>query len=142
ASRLTGGSISGRDKNMYTYKLIGYSGVRMRRQDELGELNYGRNMVLTNIEWRFPIVSDLNYYMWYMFPDFLFRSFYGVFFVDVGLAWNDEEPKLENSLYSYGVGLRFHTFILQTFPFSLNFIWAYSPVNDKTEFYFLFGPVF
>jgi Tol biopolymer transport system component len=142
ASRLTGGSITGKDSYRYTYKLIGYSGVRMRRGDVPYELNYGRNMMLTNIEWRFPIVSDLNYHMWYMFPDFLFRSFYGIFFVDAGLVWDNGEPKLENSLYSYGVGLKFHTFILQMYPFSLNFIWAYSPINDKTQFYFLFGPVF
>ena len=84
----------------------------------------GKKIFVNNLEWRFPIVKDLNYHMWYMFPDFFFKTFYGAIWTDAGLAWNDDEElgrmKLESWKGSYGFSLRFHTFILQQYPLLLN----------------------
>lgn len=140
ASRILGANSTGKDS--YTYGLIGNSGVRMKYRSDLYDANYGNNILLANIEWRFPISKDLNYHMWYMFPDFLFRTFYGILFFDAGIAWNNSAIDTNNVLYSYGISLKFHSFIYQIYSYSLNFTWAYSPINKETEFYFSFGPVF
>jgi Tol biopolymer transport system component len=143
AARLGGGSITGRDSSLYTYSLIDYSHVKMRPQPGLDTRDFGTNIAYANLEWRVPITPDLNWYWWFMFPDFLFRSVYGIVFADAGVVWdNGVEPDLKNALYSYGAGVRFHVFILQTYPFSLNFLWGYSPINKEVEYFFSFGPVF
>jgi hypothetical protein len=62
--------------------------------------------------------------MWYIFPDFFFKTFYGTIFIDSGFAFNRDDPggplALDRARASYGFGARVHTFILQLYPLLLN----------------------
>ncbi|MFH1367543.1 MAG: hypothetical protein ABII64_00315 [Elusimicrobiota bacterium] len=102
-----------------------YLGGANRVRGYPSNLNYaGHRLFVNNIEWRFPISRNLNYHMWYFFPDFFFKTFYGSIFVDTGFAWDRDEELInidpEQVRGSYGFSLRFYTFILQAYPFLLN----------------------
>jgi dipeptidyl aminopeptidase/acylaminoacyl peptidase len=90
-----------------------------------GDATYaGRRIFVNNLEWRFPVVYNINYHMWYIFPDFFFKTLYGTLFVDAGTTYNDdfELGHLTGDYWkgSVGGGLRCHTFILQMYPLLLN----------------------
>ncbi|MFN3966191.1 MAG: hypothetical protein ACK4JE_00630, partial [Endomicrobiia bacterium] len=144
ANRTLGISSTGPDK--YYYSLFRYNRVRTSNRYKNGdyiEPLYGPNLLVNNLEWRFPIVNDINYYMWYLFPDFFFRSFYGIAFFDIGSVWKENsEPDISKFRYCYGIGLQFDTFILQMFYLPINFYLSYSPINERYEFFFSFGSVF
>lgn len=83
------------------------------------------------IGWRFPIVYDINYYMWYMFPDLFFKGFYGETFCDFGF---------DEKLYSYssvGVKFKLYSFVLQTYvlKFELTFAKQFD-INKPVYVYF------
>lgn len=106
----------------------------------------GRRIFVNNLEWRFPLVYDINYHMWYIFPDFFFKTLYGTLFVDSGFVYNDNIELRDLSLDywrgSYGAGLRFHTFILQSFPLMLNIQVARRMDSPDTVLYFSAGSSF
>ncbi|MBN1621937.1 MAG: PD40 domain-containing protein [Endomicrobiales bacterium] len=106
----------------------------------------GHRVFLNNIEWRFPIVYNINYHLGFMFPDFFFKTFYGALFVDSGVTWNEDiELKnipIEQWHGSYGLGLRFHTFLLQSYPVLLNFQLARKMEGPSHVFYFTMGTNF
>jgi len=135
-NRLMGIVSGGRDKS--EYRLERFDRVRMYANNQV----YGSKLLVYNLEWRFPIVYDIDYYTAFMFPDFLFRSFYGTAFIDNGFVSKDIPEEKIDYRYSYGIGIGFDTFVLQSFYMPLNFYAAYSPINDKYEYYFNFGSVF
>ena len=79
----------------------------------------------------------------YYFPaiEYLGQIF-GVFFVDMGVAWDDEFPKYNNKdswnyssnqngngwIMSYGLGPRF---IFLGMPWKLDYAWQYDPYEGK-----------
>lgn len=106
----------------------------------------GSRFALATAEWRFPLFKDLNYYMWYIFPDFYFKAIFADVFTDVGYVWDTQAqleglkiPGLRNSV---GLGVSLHTFILQTFPFVLRFEWAQTTTEGGGIFYVYLGPTF
>ncbi|MBI4386580.1 MAG: PD40 domain-containing protein [Elusimicrobia bacterium] len=108
--------------------------------------NVGYRGALATAELRFPVVPNLDYYMWYFFPDFYFKMISLAFFTDAGYAWNTG-PQLSGAhwrdiRHSYGVGLRLHTFILQLFPLVLHFDYAQRATSDGGVFYVYLGPLF
>jgi len=132
-------SSSGRDK--YNFQLYGYDRLRIK-PDNNTEWT-GCNLLLNNLEFRIPILKDINYHMWYFFPDFFFKTLYCIIFSDLGIVWNDyNQLKQENIKYSYGLGFKVYTFILEIYPMSINLLYSYSPLNKQSEWYFLFGNVF
>jgi len=122
ALRVFGGVSFGRDAG--TYVLGGFDRVRGYSSNPATGYT-GTKLTFANIEWRFPIAYNVNYYMWYMLPDFYFKTIYGSVFLDSGYTWNDDSElaniKRDDIHGSYGVSLRVHTFLLQTFPVMLNF---------------------
>ncbi|OGS24596.1 MAG: hypothetical protein A2314_01730 [Elusimicrobia bacterium RIFOXYB2_FULL_50_12] len=106
----------------------------------------GRRLFVNNIEWRFPLVHNINYHIWYFFPDFFFKTMYGSVFVDGGLAWNDEDELLADTAGaakgSYGAGIRVHTFILESYPLMLNFELARRMDQHNYVLYFTLGSTF
>ena len=127
------------------FKLGGFDRVRGYSSD-LSDGYIGKKIIFSNVEWRFPIFYNINYHMWYFLPDFYFKTMYGAVFADSGLAWNDdyELQKITNEQArgSYGVSLRVHTFILQTFPLLLNFQLARRFEGPHYVFYFATGTNF
>lgn len=96
--------------------------------------------VISNLEFRFPLFFDVNYHLWFLFPDFLFKNIYAAVFTDNGILWNNGDyGNLKNSM---GLGLRFQTFVLQTFPVILQFDWARRTSNGDQIFYLSLGPNF
>jgi hypothetical protein len=81
---------------------------------------------------RIPLVYDINYYMWYLFPDLFFKSFYQENFIDFGL--DAEKQKVYTAL---GVKFKLYTFVLQTFVlrFELTFAQQFE-INKPLYVYF------
>lgn len=106
----------------------------------------GPRLLATSVEWRFPIVNNINYHMWYLFPDFFFKSFYGALFCDAGAVWDADN---ENGVFegqrwkeSAGLSLRFHTFILQAYPLMLNLQFVRRFDDAENVIYFSAGSGF
>ena len=105
---------------------------------------YGQNAILMNYELRLP------FFMYYVPTIEFLGQIFGVFFVDVGVAWNDEFPKYSDEsswinpsqplsticneddcsgwLMSYGFGPRF---IMFGMPWKLDYAWQYNPHKGK-----------
>lgn len=81
---------------------------------------------------RIPLVYDINYYMWYLFPDLFFKSFYEENFIDFGL--DAEKQKFYAAL---GVKFKLYTFVLQTYVlrFELTFAQQFE-INKPVYVYF------
>jgi outer membrane protein assembly factor BamA len=118
------------------FSLGGYERLRGIPSDSIT----AKRIYLANIEWRFPLFYNLNYHMWYIFPDFFLKTVYGVLFTDVGLAWNDDSRFSSTTIDDWkgtcGVGVRTHTFVLQTFPLMFNFYLARQFEGPNLVFYF------
>jgi len=114
---------------------------------ELGA-RYGNKALLMNFELRLPMLM-------YYFPAIEYLGqFFGVFFVDMGVAWNDNFPEYHNRdswepddencvdinaslgcdhngegwIMSYGFGPRF---IFLGMPWKLDYAWQYDPYEGK-----------
>src|SRR5205814_606683 len=99
----------------------------------------GSRIAVGTAEWRFPVAPDLNYYMWYFFPDFYFKAVFGSLFTDTGYAWDSpgqakrtQWASLRNSV---GAGLRVYTFILQEFPLIVSMDYARRTTSNGGIFY-------
>ena len=118
----------------------GFGGINQLRGYEFREF-IGSRLAWTNLEYRFPLVDSLN------FPIFSLVQIRGLFFIDVGAAWfeddlwwdpvtetyrvdatfqpvkfdfwNSDLDELQDARASYGVGFQFLLFGLQ-----LNWTWA------------------
>lgn len=139
--RCLAGSSYGRDAG--DFRLGGLDRVRGIPSDNRYE---GPRLFVTSVEWRFPIVHNINYHMWYIFPDFFFKSFYGAVFCDAGAAWqaDNETGIFEGQRWkeSAGVSLRFHTFILQAYSLLLNVQFARRFDDAENVLYFSAGSGF
>ena len=128
------------------FPLSGQGGVRGYPRES--SLNQKRNIFLNNIELRFPLFGDLNYHMWYMFPDFYFKNIYLGIFSDQGARWDgsareflsrSRAARKDDVMHSFGLSLKLNTFILETFPFFFSFEWAKKTTASGGIFY---GSVF
>jgi hypothetical protein len=81
---------------------------------------------------RIPLVYDINYYMWFLFPDLFFKGFYQENFIDFGL--DAEKQKVYTAL---GVKFKLYTFVLQTYVlrFELTFAQQFE-INKPVYVYF------
>ena len=141
-NRFVAGRSTGRDRLAFDFGGLG--GVRGFSGSS--SMNEREGMFLNNAELRVPLVKEMNYYMWYMFPDFYFKAIYGKLFVDSAYGWNDS-----GELRSFGVskvrgavgaGVNVHTFVLQTFQLVLSFDYAVRTSDGGKIFYFYLGPLF
>ncbi len=100
-----------------------------------------KSMLVNNIELRLPVVSNINYYVWYMFPDFYFKSFFATLFIDSGVGYDSGFENFEK-VYSFGAGLKLYSFIIQTFPlvFKIECAKPFSP--EPSRWYFSIGSFF
>lgn len=127
------------------FSLAGQGGVRGYPRESLLDRQSG--IALNSVEARFPLFPDLNYHMWYMFPDFYFKNIYLGLFSDQGARWKGssrdlwepENPKDRETLHALGISLKLNTFILETFPFFFSFEWAKGTKASGSVFY---GSVF
>ncbi len=137
-----GGSSFGRDRQVF--RAGGDDMIRGYGRFDAG--NAANNFLINNIEFRFPIFFNANYHIWFFFPDFLFKNIYGALFMDSGLLWNRRGDLLVQNMtdakHSLGVGLRFQTFVLQTFPVILRVDFARRTSDGEQTFYFGLGPTF
>ncbi|MBI5623215.1 MAG: PD40 domain-containing protein [Elusimicrobia bacterium] len=126
------------------FSVGGVGGVRGFRRGS--SENLGSQMAAANLEWRFPVVKDLNWYMWFFAPDFYFKAIYGTIFTDAGYLWESrhtvEKARWRDLKHSYGVGLSIYTFVMQEFPFVLSLDYARQTATNKGIFYFYLGPSF
>lgn len=107
---------------------------------------WGEKMLVTTLEWRFPLVHNINYNMYYLFPGLFFKSLYGGVFTDGGFAFRRDEEfrRLTGDYWKGGGGLalRCHTFVLQTFPMTLSLQWAWRMDRPVPVTYFSAGSAF
>ena len=101
---------------------------------------------MNNAELRVPLVKDMNYYMWYMFPDFYFKGIYGKLFADTAYGWDAGREfgraGASGPETSVGAGVNVHTFVLQAFQLVLSFDYAVRTSDGGRIFYFYLGPLF
>ena len=141
-NRFVAGRSTGRDRRAFDFGGLG--GVRgFSGSSSLYEKT---GVFLNNTELRVPLASDLNYYMWYMFPDFYFKGIYGKVFLDSAYGW-DARPELRSFGLSkvtgaVGAGIDVHTFVLQSFQLVLSFDYAVRTSDGGKIFYFYLGPLF
>ncbi|PCI36553.1 MAG: hypothetical protein COB53_09125 [Elusimicrobia bacterium] len=133
----------GRDSAQFI--LGGIGGLRGYGRSTVRDL--GRSGGIGTAELRFPLWANMDYYMWYVFPDFYFKAISAAVFTDVGHVWDTqgqlEVSRLNNLRHSYGVGLRIHTFILQLFPLVIHFDYAKRTTSSGDGiFYVYLGPLF
>jgi len=141
-NHFTAGRSVGRDRRRFNFGGLG--GVRGFHSSASETEKPG--VFLNNAELRVPVFKDLDYYMWFMFPDFYFKSVYAKAFVDSGYGWEDGGglgrfgvSRVRNSV---GVGVNVHTFILQAFPLVISFDYAVRTSDGGKIFYLYLGPLF
>ena len=119
-------------------------GVRGYRRFNAPET--GGRLAGLNAEWRFPVLPDLDYHMWYLFPDFYFKAVFGSIFTDAGSVWSSagqlEGSRWRDVRHSVGAGLTVYTFILQEFPLIISMDYARRTTSPGGAFYFYLGRLF
>ena len=142
AFRAQGGQTIGRDHPQFV--LGGLNGVRGYGRSTTTDV--GKRLGILNAEWRFPVAPDLNYYMWYFFPDFYFKAVFGTLFTDTGYAWDSQEQvgalRWRDIRNSAGLGLRLYTFILQEYPLVIAMDYARRTTSPGGVFYVYLGQYF
>lgn len=141
-NRFVAGRSTGRDRRAFDFGGLG--GVRGFSGSS--SMNEKPGVFLNNSELRVPLVKDMNYYMWYMFPDFYFKSIYGKLFVDSAYGWDEggglRDFGVSKVRAAVGAGVNVHTFVLQTFQLVLSFDYAVRTSDGGRIFYFYLGPLF
>ncbi|MFH1823990.1 MAG: peptidase MA family metallohydrolase [Candidatus Firestonebacteria bacterium] len=115
---------------------FGLGGMYSLRGYDFDEYS-GNNMFLANIEFRFPLIDNINYVILPL-NLLLIKKLKVVLFMDEGAVWDgfDYFP-WENFRNSVGVGLRLHTFIGEYYPLILRFDVAKRTDRFSTEVYYL-----
>lgn len=141
-NRFIAGRSTGRDRRAFDFGGLG--GVR--GFSSTSPLNEKPGVLLNNAELRLPLVKDMNYYMWFMFPDFYFKGIYGKLFMDSAYGWERGSDlrgfgasRVKNAV---GAGVNVHTFVLQAFQLVLSFDYAVRTSDGGRIFYFYVGPLF
>jgi outer membrane protein assembly factor BamA len=118
---------------------------RLRGFSRNDPANSAPRYVMTNLEWRFPI-KYMNYYTWFIFPDFYFKAIYGALFTDAGYAWDRssdlETLKADRVRNSAGLGVRMPVFVLQTFLATVALDVAKRTDTNNWVWYVSLGPEF
>ncbi len=140
--RFLAGESTGRDRKSFNFGGLG--GVR--GMSSSSDLDSASRVLVNNFELRAPLLKDLNYYMWFMFPDFYFKAIYAKVFFDSAYGWNTHARlmnfRASDIKSSAGVGVDIHTFILQAFQLVLSFDYAVRTSDGGEIFYFYLGPLF
>lgn len=141
-NRFVAGRSVGRDRRNFGFGGLG--GVRGFSSVEAEYETPG--VFLDNAELRFPLVKDMDYYMWYMFPDFYFKGIYGKVFADTAYGWDRGSDLRDFGISrvdaSVGAGVNVHTFILQAFQLVLSLDYSVRTSDGGKLFYFYLGPLF
>ena len=112
AFRTFGGNVVGRDKNLFPYQIGGFNTIRAHPFLAF----QGTTALIANLEFRFPLLEAVAF----GFPvPWVIRGFSGVFFVDMGTAFNeptnfkgfdDATGRFRDIKASFGLGARFVLF--------------------------------
>ena len=95
---------------------------------------YGRNLILSNNELRFPLVNDL--YIGMPFGNMRFQSIRGAVFFDAGNAWENDYDHLYGSM---GFGFRIALGYITVLRFDFARRTDFRTVSNKYNFDFFFG---
>ncbi|OGS07763.1 MAG: hypothetical protein A2270_05000 [Elusimicrobia bacterium RIFOXYA12_FULL_51_18] len=140
--RFLAGESVGRDKRAFDFGGLG--GVR--GFSSTSPMESASRVLMNNFEFRTPLFKDLNYYMWFMFPDFYFKAVYAKVFFDSAYGWDQGTQfrsfRGADIQSSAGIGVNIHTFILQAFQLVLSFDYAVRTHDGGRIFYFYLGPLF
>jgi hypothetical protein len=140
ANRFFFGFSTGRDKKNFSFG--GINGLR--GYPRYNDMNENSRVLNYNLEGRI-LLKDMDYHMWYMFPDFYFKAMYLKIFSDNAYGWENNEIsnfKMKDIKNSIGLGVNFNTFILQSFQMILSFDYAMRTDDGSKIFYFYLGPLF
>ena len=97
----------------------------------------GKGVGLMNHEFRFPIQPQLNLTLWPL-NWLLLKRLKGAIFLDTGLGWNDPSRVNWGTVKSsIGVGLRLHSFLLQSVPLIIRFDIAKRLDTSQPEVYYV-----
>ncbi|HAN04951.1 MAG TPA: hypothetical protein DCW72_07270 [Elusimicrobia bacterium] len=141
-NRFLAGRSVGRDRRSFGFGGLG----GIRGFSSTADRYEKPGVIMNNAELRVPLVKDMNYYMWYMFPDFYFKGIYGKLFADTAYGWDAGREfgraGASGPETSVGAGVNVHTFVLQAFQLVLSFDYAVRTSDGGRIFYFYLGPLF
>ena len=108
-----------------------------------GELE-GYNILLSNLELRFPLFENLNWHIYLFLPDIIIKRIWGSVFTDTGVAWNEPHQfTAKNIKNSIGFGLRMDVFLQQMLFYRIRLDFA-TPTNSRGawQWSLALGPLF
>ncbi len=118
AFTLRGGTILDKTvDDFFNFYVGGFTGMRGYPFYGIG----GNEMLTLNVAYRFPISKQIDT----RFLHFYFKKLYGVFFYDIGNAWNGNIPPLHNWKSDIGFELRLETYSWYVYPTRIFFSGAY-----------------
>lgn len=82
----------------------------------------GKHLGWLNLTYRFPLLKNIDYRLGFLYLDKIFLSVFG----DIGDAWNDKMPRLNNFKKGAGAEVRIKLNSFYMFPTSVFFSAAYS----------------
>lgn len=95
---------------------------------------YGRHVVLTSNELRYPLIDNLS--IGFPFGKIAFHAIRGALFFDAGNAWEDEFDQLYGS---FGIGARISLGYVMVLRFDVSRTTDFEKISKKTDFDFFFG---
>jgi outer membrane protein assembly factor BamA len=95
---------------------------------------YGRHLILSSTELRFPLIDNLS--IRFPMATLGFQAIRGAFFFDVGNAWNDQFGRLRGS---FGIGARVGLGYLAVLRFDLARTTDFRTLAPSNKFDFFFG---
>lgn len=96
----------------------------------------GSNTIYFNAEFRFPLIEDINFNLW-PFNWLMIKKFKAAVFTDTGIVWNRDNFSLQNLKNGVGVGLRLHTFLVQSVPIIIRFDIGKRTDSSEREVYYI-----
>ena len=143
ALRFWCGLIQGQNRNLADLQ-FNIDDASMLRGD-YSELETGNKFGLFNAELRLMIMPELNYHMWYFWPDFYIKNLQMVLFLDSGRTWKDGDLMhgIQGFNTSVGIGARLNVFLIEQYPLVLRLDYA-AHINDfsKKRISLSLGPTF
>ncbi len=111
---------TGEDK--VSFSIGGMNAVRGVPEGKIKSHAFG----VFSLGYRLPLVYDINYYMWYLFPDLFLKGLYVEPFFDFGI------DHTFNTVNSIGLSFKLYTFVLQTYVLKFNLTFAKQNVPDSS----------
>jgi len=110
-----------------------------------GLIATGNSAALLNLELRMMILPEIDYHIWFFWPDIYIKNLQLVMFLDSGRTWTDTDTVqgIRGFKTSVGTGIRLNMLMLEQYPIVLRLDYA-AQLDDfsNKEITLMLGPTF